>query len=157
MKRAISILMTTALLTGLLLACGGDDKGISGSQCDLVDCSYDKLQCQIYAAPNNFLKIIYSRTLENGGSEYTAIITVDLDGVEQISGWEFEGEEFNERVNIYRVTDNAWGDFDGNGCEFKSGNAAGDTLDGKCSFRFDNGRFATAKFNCTLESAEPEQ
>ena len=78
-----------------------------------------------------------------------------MDGVDQVSGWEFEGEEFNDRASIYRVIDSAWGDFDGNGCEFKSGDAVGDTLNGKCSFAFTNGRFATANFNCTLEDPEP--
>ena len=153
MRQTTCIFSLMTLLAGLLLACG-EDKGITGSQCELVDCSYDTLQCQLYAPPNEAFKIQYERTLDDGGKEYTAIITIDLDGVEQVSGWSIEGEEFNDRVNIYRINDNAWDEFDGNGCEFNSGDEAGDTLDGKCSFAFENGRFATAYFNCTLEAAE---
>ncbi len=154
MRQATWIFCTMFLLSGFTLGCGGDEKGLDGSQCELVDCSFDTLICQLYAPPNEALRIDYKRTLEDGGWEYAAVIIIDLDGVEQISGWEFEGQEFNNRVMIYRIVDKAWGDFDGNGCEFKSGNKAGDTLEGKCSFAFDNGRFATANFKCTLEATE---
>ena len=153
MRQTTCIFSLMTLLAGLLLACGGE-KELDGSQCDLIDCSFDTLQCRMYEPPNEALMIYYTRTLDDGGQEYTAIVSIDLDGVEQVSGWEFEGTEFNERVRIYRPGSNEWPEFDGNGCELKSGDAIGDTLEGKCSFKVDNGRFLTANFNCTLEAAE---
>ncbi|MBN2498570.1 MAG: hypothetical protein JXR96_28525 [Deltaproteobacteria bacterium] len=137
------------------LACGGGDSGLSGSQCDLIDCSYDKIACRLYAPPNEALMVYYKRQLETGGDEYAAIISIDLDGApEDLAGWRFEGGDFNDRVRIYRPESNNWPSFDGNMCEFANGGAVGSSLDGKCAFRFDNGRFATASFSCELEAAE---
>ncbi|MBW2701049.1 MAG: hypothetical protein JRF33_09545 [Deltaproteobacteria bacterium] len=154
MRHATRIFCTMVLFSGFTLGCGGDKKGLDGSQCELVDCSFDTLECRMYDPPNEALMLYYKRILDEGVSEFSAIISIDLDGVEKVSGWEFEAEEFVERVRIYRPASNEWPEFDGNGCEIKSGDAIGDTLDGHCSFKFINGRFLTANFNCTLIAAE---
>ena len=143
---------TLIAVVGVLgcFTCGGGDAGLSGSQCSLVDCKYDELICDLYASPNDFLKIYYKRNIE-GGSEYTAILTIDLTGIDQVAGLELQNQEFVERVDIFSVGmfDKWPGHHDGS-LEIRSEVQVGQKLDGKASFSFDNGRFLTAQFSCTL-------
>ncbi len=153
MKRLINTLAISAIaLAGI--GCG-EDCGLSGSQCDLIDCSYDALTCHKYATPNDAIKIFYKRTLEEG-FEYAAIIVIDLVGVEQVEGLLIEGTEFTDRVSLYRPgTDDQWPGFDDGKLNIKQGGDAVDrSVEGKASFRFTNGYFASACFKCTLEAAE---
>jgi hypothetical protein len=137
--------------------CSGDDCGLSGSQCDLIDCGFDELTCQLYAPPNDAYKIFFKRTLDEG-FEYAAILVIDLVGIEQPSGLLYEGTDCTDRMLLYRPgTEEQWPDYDDCKLEIHSGGrAAGQSLDAKVSFRFNNGYFASACFNCTLEAADPE-
>ncbi len=153
MKIAI---LGASLLALVLSACGGGG-GISGSQCGLIDCSYDELTCQIYPPPNDAYKIFYKRTLDEGW-EYAAILVVDLIGVDDPASMEIIDQEFAERVLLYRPgSGEQWPEYDGGKLIVKSGGLEeGKTLKGKASFQFTNGYFASFPFNCTLEAAVPD-
>lgn len=146
----------TGLLVLVLAGCGGGG-GISGSQCGLIDCSYDELTCQIYAPPNDAYKIFYKRTLDEGW-EYAAILVIDLIGVTDPGSMNIVDQEFVDRVLLYRPgTGEQWPDYDGGRLIVKSGGLEeGKTLKGKASFQFNNGYFASFAFNCKLELALPE-
>jgi len=154
--RPLFTLLAAGLLPFWLTACGGGSN-VSGSQCDLIDCSYDELTCQIYAPPNDAYKLFYKRTLDEG-SEYAAILVIDLIGVADPAKMEVIDQEFVDRVLLYRPgTGQQWPDYDGGKLSIKSGGLEeGKTLKGKASFQFDNGYFASFAFSCTLEAALPD-
>lgn len=153
MKR-LTWFLALAALTATGPACS-DDCGLSGSQCELIECNFDKLTCQLYAPPNDAYKLIFKQTLDEG-SIFAAIIVIDLIGIETTSGLTIEGPEFAERVDLYRI-DEDWPAYqDGKLTISEGGRQPGEALDGKASFRFDNGYFVSACFQCTLEAAEPE-
>jgi hypothetical protein len=139
----------------LLFSCGDDEKGLYGSQCDILDCHFDRIECQLYSPPNDAIIIHYLIQLEEG-QEWTAKIVIETDGVEKISGSRFENDEFLQRVRLQRPgSPEQWPDFTGNFCEIKSGgDTAGKDMAGKCAFAFTNGYFLTAEFSCTLEAVD---
>lgn len=136
--------------------CGEDEKGLYGSQCEIISCAFDRMECQLYPDPNHAVVIHYLRMLEEG-QEWTAKIVIDLDGVTKVEGTRFEGEEMRLRVQLTRPGSlEEWPDFEGNFCEIKKGgDQAGKDMSGKCAFAFTNGYFATAEFACTLEEVQP--
>lgn len=136
--------------------CGEDQKGLYGSQCDIISCSYDTIKCHLYEPPNHAVKIFYQRTLEEG-TEYTAIIFCDMENVTKVEGTRFEGDEFLNRCDIYRPPPGEmWPVFIGNFCEFtKGGDEPDKEMKGKCAFAFENGYFMTAEFSCTPEVVQP--
>lgn len=147
------------ILCGVALVpanCGEDHKGLYGSQCEIIDCGYNTIKCHLYEPPNHAIKVFYQRTHEEG-TEYTAVIFCDLEGIDKVEGTRFEEDEFLRRCDIYRPPPGEmWPGFLGNFCEFQKGGDQPDKeLKGKCAFAFDNGYFMTAEFSCTLEVAQP--
>jgi len=155
MMRAVAVL--SAGLLALSLGAWGGEGNVGGSQCDLIDCSYDELTCQIYAPPNDAYKIFFKRTLDEGW-EYAAILVIDLIGVPDPGSMEIVDQEFVDRVLLYRPgTGEQWPDYDGGKLVIKNGGLEeGKNLKGKASFQFENGYFASFAFNCSLEMALPE-
>ena len=147
----------------LALSCGEESK-LSGSECEIISCSYDKIVCQRYAAPQPPAIIVhYKRVLEEG-ERWTAQIIIDLTGVESAEGQRFEDDEntpdeneFTNRVALHRPgEEEEFPAFDGKFCEIKKGgDVPGESMSGKCSFAFETGYFLTAEFDCTLEAATP--
>jgi len=147
----------------LLLSCG-EEGGLTGSECEIISCNYDKIVCQRYASPQPPAIIVhYKRVLEEG-ERWTAQIVIDLQGLESAEGQRFDYDpespddnEFTNRVALNRPgEDEQWPAFSGKFCEIKKGgDTPGEDLSGKCSFAFDNGYFLTAEFDCELEAATP--
>ncbi len=138
-----------------IFGCGGEDTGITGSQCDRIDCNFDELTCHLYEDPTPAYKIFYKRMFEGGeGFEYAAIVVIDLDGLDDYNDLLVEGEDFTNRVLLYRPgVGEQWPEYDDGKLEIsKGGNAPGQQLKGKASFRFNNGFFASTYFDCTLEA-----
>ena len=139
------------------LACG-EESALSGSQCEIMSCSYDKIVCQRYATPQPPAIIVhYKRVLEEG-ELWTAKITIDLQGIESAEGQRFDDTEFTNRVLLSRPgpMEEQWPEFNGRFCEInKGGDVPDEDMSGKCAFAFENGYFLTAKFDCTLEAAQP--
>lgn len=135
-------------------SCGEGDGGLYGSQCKLLDCSYDTIKCCLYQPPLYGIKIFYKRIEINGYSD-TAIISCDLEGVDKVEGRRFKGQDFLNRCNIYSPPPgDPWPEIGGNFCEFnKGGDEVGRQMSGKCFFAFVNGYSVTAEFSCILESA----
>jgi hypothetical protein len=133
--------------------CGEECTRLDGSQCTLISCAFETIRCERYPAPNDAIKVSYLVNLDEG-REYTAVLVVDIEGIDPIAGWSFDGDEFHNRVNFYRLGQGAWPPIDTGKCQFSQGGAVGSDLEGKCSFRFDNGYNATAGFCCTL--TEPD-
>jgi hypothetical protein len=155
MSRIVPFLILCAL--ALVPAnCGEDQKGLYGSQCEIISCAFDRIECQLYPDPNHAVVIHYLRMLEEG-QEWTAKIVIDLDGIDKVEGMRLEEQEFLNRVQLARPGSlEQWPDFAGNFCEIKSGgDQAGKNMSGKCAFAFTNGYFATAEFACTLEAVQP--
>ncbi len=143
------------ILCGVALVsanCGEDEKGLYGSQCEIISCSFDRIECQLYPDPNHAVVIHYLRMLEEG-QEWTAKIIILLDGIDPVEGTRLEEDEFINRVELARPGSlEQWPDFEGNFCEIKNGgDQAGKDMSGKCAFAFDNGYFVTAEFSCTLD------
>lgn len=136
--------------------CGEDEKGLYGSQCEIIGCDYDRIECQLYPDPNHAVVVHYLKMLEEG-QEWTAKIVIDLDGVTTAEGTRFEDDEFLNRVQLSRPGSmEQWPDFEGNFCEIKEGgDRDGQNMSGKCAFAFVNGYFVTAEFKCTLEEVTP--
>ena len=98
MRVMIAVLM-------LLLVGGCGESGeciISGSQCDLVDCGFDKLFCLKNAAPSNRLSLYYKCALDVE-MDFIAVIRIDPIGTELIEGMLFEGARFTHRVTLARL------------------------------------------------------
>jgi hypothetical protein len=144
------LMVLSAMLT-CLWGCADECAGLCGSQCDNMDCSYDRIQCQLYDGEG--IKILYERT-EGASLDYAAIIYCDIVCIDEEAGNRVEGQAFLECCNIDRPPQGeAWPDFTGNFCDFSSGGFLdGAKMSGKCSFVFVNGYFATASFSCTLEA-----
>lgn len=159
MRRPATTLTATAcaLIAATAIGCGGSDSGISGSQCKLIDCSYDELVCHFYEQPeqaDKAYKLFYKRNLKEGGSEYAAILVIDITGLDELSGIEIADTEFAERILLYRPgTGEQWPDFASGRLRLKKGGrAVGETIAGKANFRFENGYLVTIKFDCSLEA-----
>jgi hypothetical protein len=158
--RRLAITLTTATFAFTALSaagCGGDG-WLSGSQCKLIDCSYDELVCHLYQDQQAY-KLFYNRTLKEGGTEYTAILNIDITDLDQLDGLVIEDEmEFKERVGIYRPSGEQWPDVNSGKLTLKKGGREyGDNLAGKVNFRFTNGYLLTAKFDCRLEDPLAEE
>jgi hypothetical protein len=153
--RINSFLFSVVLAFGVgsLPACG-DDPNLSGSQCTLLECSYDVLTCQYYPSSHDY-KIYYKRSLDEG-FEYTAIIVINTKGLDPVAGTHIEDKaEFIQRVNIYRPDSEDWPNFSGGELSLDTaGQNTEEVLAGYVSFQFDNGRFLLAKFNCPVETAQ---
>ena len=153
MKSIAPVIVLLVAFTAL--SCGEDQKGLYGSQCEIIDCNYDRIECQLYAPPNDAIIVHYLIQLEEG-QEWTAKISLDLRGIEQVSGMRLEDNEFLNRVQLQRPgSAEQWPEFSGNFCEISSGGEeAGKDMAGKCAFAFDNGYFMTAEFSCVLEAVD---
>ena len=44
--------------------CGEDEKGLYGSQCEIIGCAFDRIECQLYPDPNHAVVVHYLRMLE---------------------------------------------------------------------------------------------
>lgn len=155
MKTSLTIL-GAGLLALVLTACGGGGD-ISGSQCGLIDCSTNELTCHYYPAPYDAYRIFYKRTLQEGW-EYTAILNIELNGLDDPTGTQIVDQEFLQRVDLYRPPPGEqWPEYDGGKLVIKNaGREEGKTLKGKASFQFINGYFASFAFNCSVEIAQPD-
>jgi hypothetical protein len=144
------------ILCGVALVssnCGEDEKGLYGSQCEIMDCSYKVIDCDLYPPSAHAIAIWYRTPLEEGGYTYAAKIAIDTDGVEKVESHKFEGDNFSDIVTLTRGGIEQWPDFNGNFCKInKGGDQAGKKMSGKCAFAFETGYFLTAEFTCTLES-----
>ena len=159
MRRLATTLYTTTFALTVLIAAGcGGDGGLSGSQCKLIDCSYDELVCHLYEEHQAY-KLFYNRILQEGGIEYAAILNIDITDLEKLDGLVIEEEpEFTERVDIYRPSGEQWPDIKSGKLALKNGGREyGANLAGKVNFRFTNGYLLTAKFDCTLEDPLAEE
>ncbi len=160
MRRLATTLTATAcaLIAATAICCGGSDSGISGSQCKLIDCSYDELVCHFYEQPDQAYKLFYKRNLKEGGSEYAAILVIDIAGLDELSGIEIADTDFAERVLLYRPgTGEQWPDFASGRLRLKKGGrAVGETIAGKANFQFENGYLVTIKFDCSLDAPPDE-
>lgn len=143
-----------AVIIVLHASCGEGEGSLYGSQCKLVDCSYDTIKCYLSQLPLHGIKVFYKRTEINEHSD-TAIILCDLEGVDKVEGRRFEGQDFLNRCNIYSPPPgDTWPEIGGSFCEFKKGgDEVGGQMSGKCFFTFVNGYSATAEFSCILEAA----
>jgi hypothetical protein len=149
---------------GIVLVACGEEPGLSGSECDIISCDYQKIVCQRYDTNPPGIIVHYKRILEEGGERWTAKIFIDLQGIESVEGQRFEDDEltseeneFTNRVSLSRPgEDEQWPEFDGKFCEInKGGDVTDKEMSGKCAFSFINGYFLTARFSCTLEAAIP--
>jgi hypothetical protein len=149
----VSLSLVLALFT---LSCGDKCGGICGSQCELIDCHYTTIKCQLYPPPNPGIVIHYVIDLEGGGQTWVARIFIDTDGLTRVEGIHIEEQEFLDRVQLTRPGGGEqWPEFDGTDCKISSG---GDEVDkgmsGQCNFKFANGYFATFNFSCELMAPE---
>jgi len=146
-------------------ACG-EESALSGSQCEIMSCSYDKIVCQRYSSPQPPAIIVHYKRVLEVGERWTAKINIDLYGIESAEGQRFdydenspEDNEFTNRVTLSRpgpIDEEQWPEFNGKFCEIKKGgDLPGTDTSGKCSFSFRNGYFLTAEFDCTLEAVIP--
>jgi hypothetical protein len=151
MKRLIltALLLATTLI--MFSGCGGGCKQMSGSECDLIDCCYDRIDCQKYT---DALVIHYKKVISEGEETYAAKIYIETDGIDPIQGHLFESLEFIDRVILTRPGANEqFHEFDGKDCLITSGgDQAGTSMSGKCNFSFTNGYYMTADFTCTPEA-----
>jgi len=147
----IAMGVSVVLLISVLQGCGGSG-GLSGCQCDSIECNYNEIICHLY--PDISVKIFYSRKLEGGGVEYPAIIQCDIQGIDELAGTIFEDNEFLERCTLDQTTQETWPEYDGHYCRFDKGGMVGEKLSGKCAFAFTDGCPMTAAFSCTLQEAE---
>ena len=147
------------ILCGVALVpvnCGEDEKGLYGSQCEIMDCSFKTIDCDLYPSSQHAIVIHYRTPLETGGFMWTARIFIDTEGVETVEGHKFEGDNFPDMVQLTKPGGGEeWPEFLGNFCKINEG---GDTADkkmsGKCAFAFINGYFLTAEFSCTLKAVD---
>ena len=151
--------LSLVCLAAVLAACSGDDKCLYGSQCDLQDCTYTTLECDYYSPPENPTRAIvvnYLRMLD-AGREWAGKLSLEFPGEDPISGQKIEGQDLLDRVMISGVgSGSLWPEVESGTCEItKGGDELDKPLEGKCGFKFVNGRFLTACFDCTLVSALP--
>ncbi len=159
MKKHASILavcLGLALSLCALPGCGQDcgSVAICGSQCDLINCKFTSIKCQLYAPPNQSLVVSYFDELEGGQMMWTAKVFIDIAGLEPVAGSLLEGQDFMDRVALPSVGVEQWPDFYGKDCKINKGGAAGQDTAGQCNFAFDNGHFATFNFACQPEVIE---
>jgi hypothetical protein len=130
----------------------GNETGLTGSQCDIMNCSYDIIECDRYPSPNDAIVVNYIRTLD-AGQEWTAKIAINLQGISQVEGQRIDGSEFLDRVQLYKPgAGEQWPDFEGDFCEFThGGDQIGEEMAGTCAFAFTNGYSVTAEFTCILD------
>jgi hypothetical protein len=154
LKTAFVIVISLSAL--FFISCGSECGGICGSECELLDCSYDVIECDLYAAPNHGVIIHYRKLLEGGGYNWTAKIFIDLEGVSQVEGLLLEGQEFMDKVQLSRPGGNEnWHEYTGKDCVIdKGGDEAGKEMAGQCNFSFVNGYFATFNFSCDLVAVD---
>ena len=146
------------LLAGLALAavalngCSGKC-GLSGSECDLIECSSDEIKCQLFEDPQHMIIIHYRRIFDGGGLEWAAKIYVDLDGMDKAEGLNVKDQACMDRLSINRPPPGAaWPEVESCKGEINSGgDEIGKEMSGKFSFYFKDGRAVTACYTCTLE------
>jgi len=151
MKRLLLIALLLIVTVILFAGCGGGCKSIGGPECELIDCCYDRIDCQKYS---NSLVIHYKKVISEGEETWAAKINIDTDGIDPIEGHLIEGLEFIDRVLLSRPGEvEQFHEFDGKDCQITSGgDQAGTTMTGQCNFSFTNGYFMTADFSCTPEA-----
>lgn len=150
-------MLALACLTSVCtISCGSKCGGICGSECELLDCNYTSIKCDLYPPPNPGIVIHYVIDLDQGGQNWVARIFVDTDGLTQVAGTHLEGQDFLDRVQLTRPGGGEqWPDFDGNDCKISSGGDEADkNMSGQCNFNFLNGYFATFNFSCKLMAVE---
>ncbi len=142
-------------MTMTISVCSEDPGGLYGGQCDLMDCGYDVVECQLYTATDRAIVVHYINNPDQQ-REWTARIGIALNGIEKVPGLKLDGQEFLDRVTLTRPSSTQqWPEYDGRFCEIRSGgDQAGKNLSGKCSFSFTNGHFLTADFSCELQAAD---
>jgi hypothetical protein len=145
------VLLVPAALA--LDGCGGKC-GLSGSECDLLDCGHNDLSCQLYEAPRS-VAVHYRRDLGGGNFEYAAKVIIDLADINLLEGLELEGPPCLDRVSIECPSCPVpWPTATSCKGQISPGDAEiGKELSGKFSFFFDDGRTVTACFRSKLESA----
>jgi hypothetical protein len=145
-------------LTILLSSCSGECYGLCGSECELIDCSYDRIDCQRYPSDgvNDAAVVHYMKVISEGEEQHTAKIYIDLVDIENAEGHLIEGDNFIERVILSRPGDTVqWHTYSGKDCLIsKGGNVPAEPMEGECNFAFTNGYFLTAQFSCIPEAAE---
>ncbi|HUU02047.1 MAG TPA: hypothetical protein VM425_11430 [Myxococcota bacterium] len=154
LRTALTAMACVAALS--TLSCGDDCGGICGSECELVDCHYTTIKCDLYPPPTPGIVIHYVIDNEGGGQNWVARIFIDTDGLAQVEGSHFESQDFLDRIQLTRPGGGEqWPDFDGNDCKISSGgDEAGKGMSGQCNFKFLNGYFATFNFSCELMAVE---
>ncbi len=152
LRTALTAMACVAALS--TLSCGDDCGGICGSECELINCHYTTIKCQLYPPPTPGITISYVTDLEGGGETSTGKIFIDTDGLTKVEGIHLELQDFLDRVGLNRFGGGAqWPDFDGNDCKISSGgDVAGKGMSGQCNFKFLNGYFATFNFSCELKA-----
>jgi len=150
-------IVSTAIAAVLATAgCGSECGGICGSECELIDCSYNAIKCDLYASPTPGIVVFYVTELEGGGETFTARIYIDTDGLEKVQGTLLEGQDFLDRVHLTRPGGGQnWHDYTGTDCKIdKGGDEVGKKMSGQCNFKFVNGYFATFNFSCDLQAVD---
>lgn len=155
MMKPITIVCVFVSILGFVPSCGEDLGGLYGAQCDLMDCSYDVVECQLYSNTEHAIVVHYIKD-PNGQREWTARIAISLEGIDKVSGLQLEGQDFLDRVTLTRPSSTQqWPEYDGTSCKIRSGgDQAGGNLSGKCSFSFLKGHYLSADFSCLLEAAD---
>ncbi|RLB55928.1 MAG: hypothetical protein DRI34_09875 [Deltaproteobacteria bacterium] len=154
-KLFLAALLVSLLSLPALPGCGSECGGICGSQCDIIDCSYNAIKCDLY--PGSGIVVHYVTELEGGGQNWTARLFFDTTGLQQVAGARFEGDELLNRVQLSRPgTAEQWPEFDGTECHLDNGGDAPGDFSGQCNFHFVNGYLATFNFSCQLQEINPD-
>lgn len=130
---------------------------LEGSECDLRSCDYNHLECDSYPQMGTTPRaiVVHYLTVEDAGRQWTARMSLEFPGTDKIEGQVIVPPDLQERVIISEGA-GGWPTVVDGKCEIKEGgDEVGKPLKGKCGFKFDNGRFLTACFECTLEEALP--
>ncbi len=155
------MLRTPLLLLAISLALAGlgcgSERALEGSECDLRSCDYNRIECDFYPQMGSTPRaiVVHYLIVEDAGRQWTARLSMEFPGTDKIEGQVIVPPDLFDRVIIAEGA-GGWPAMVDGKCEIKEGgDEVGKPLKGKCGFKFDNGRFLTARFDCTLEDALP--
>ena len=138
------------------LSCGKSEGCLTGSQCDVEDCTCKEVACELYGtASTRDVRMTIFKSNSEASREYTVVISCATSTFLPLSGRKIEGAEFLDKCKIYRpgVGAKQWPKVTGHYCYFKEGGDAADQpMSVTCALDFENGYNAAADFSCTLKA-----
>ena len=147
------------VVSTFMCGCSADCKGLCGSECDRMDCSYSNIICYGRTDTTEQKKMLdlgVNYMTSSASNEKTIVITFEVETINPVQGHRFENKEFQDLVTVYKPNVDL-PELQGNFCEInEGGDKTNETLSGKCSFAFvhydSSTYFMKAEFSCLLES-----